>query len=299
MAFHIRNPYAVPGEYRKAQLHCHTTESDGCFAPADLLRRYKEAGYSFVAITDHNRVTRCVELDDATFLAVPGTEDTASRLRPLGPHMVRLFVHASLPPGGAQEAIDRTSQDGGVTVLCHPSWTGNLWTGSWSKIAVARLRGYHLIEIWNPHSNSGRDVARWEAALARSGAGGGFRSAPWAVAVDDCHHAHQFDRGWIMARVPEISLAALKFALTAGAFYASTGPEATFGVRGERIEAEFSEVLAARIIDDRGDAHTADRGRGVSHLLRGGERYVRIEAHADGGAVWSQPFWVDRGGGIL
>ena len=70
----ISNPYAVPGEFRKAQLHCHTTESDGRFRPEDLLRMYRDAGYSFVCITDHNRVTRCEELNGQDFVAIRGTE---------------------------------------------------------------------------------------------------------------------------------------------------------------------------------------------------------------------------------
>ncbi len=126
----VDDPYAVPGAYRKVQLHCHTTASDGSFRPSELLRMYKDAGYAFVFLTDHNRVTRCDVHDDDTFLALPGTEDTASRLRPLGPHLLRLFVTTSLPGGDPQVLIDRTAAAGGLCGLCHPSWSGNLWTES-------------------------------------------------------------------------------------------------------------------------------------------------------------------------
>lgn len=294
MALRIHDPYAVPGEYRKAQLHCHTTASDGAFPPGELLRRYKDAGYSFVAITDHNRVTRCTDHDDATFLAIPGTEDTVSRFRPLGPHLGRLFVGASLPRGEAQEAIDQTARDGGLTVLCHPSWTGNLWTGTWSPAAVERLTGYHLIEVWNPHSTSLRDVARWETALAARGAiGGGAASPVWAAAVDDCHHERQFNRGWIMAKVPEVSAQALKRALTSGAFYASTGPDAVFRVRGEHLEAEFDDPLEARILDLHGRQRAGGQGRAIRYRVQGDEEALRVEGRAPGGTVWSQPFWLE------
>ncbi|HXF82608.1 MAG TPA: hypothetical protein VNN19_07640, partial [bacterium] len=160
MPVQIDDPYAVPGDYRKAQLHCHTTASDGRLSPPELLRRYKDAGYAFVVITDHNRVTRCDALNDDRFLALPGAEDTVSYLLPpLGPHLGRLFVEAPTRRGTAQERIDATTRAGGLASLCHPTWTGNLWTGTWTLRAATTLRGYRLIEIWNPHSRPERDLA--------------------------------------------------------------------------------------------------------------------------------------------
>ncbi|WP_066633681.1 PHP domain-containing protein [Desulfolucanica intricata] len=38
----------------KANLHTHTTESDGLLYGADVITRYKNAGYSILAITDHD-----------------------------------------------------------------------------------------------------------------------------------------------------------------------------------------------------------------------------------------------------
>ena len=38
----------------KGNLHCHTTDSDGDCTPEEVVKRYKEQGYSFLAITDHN-----------------------------------------------------------------------------------------------------------------------------------------------------------------------------------------------------------------------------------------------------
>ena len=81
MPIRIADPYAVPGRYRKAQLHCHTTNSDGTFSPRELLERYRAAGYAFVVLTDHDRVTTCDDLNDATFLALPGVETTVGRRR--------------------------------------------------------------------------------------------------------------------------------------------------------------------------------------------------------------------------
>ncbi|HEY6102654.1 MAG TPA: CehA/McbA family metallohydrolase [bacterium] len=287
MTLRIHDPYAVAGEYRRAQLHCHTTESDGTFRPEELLRMYKAAGYAFVFITDHNRVTRCDSLDDETFLALPGSEDTVSKMRPLGPHLLRMFATAPARGADPQRVIDETVAAGGICGLCHPSWTGNLWTGAWPERAVAALRGYHFIEIRNPHSRPQDDTARWEAALRRS-------TAPvWGVAVDDCHTRAQFNRGWITIRVPRISATDLKRALQGGAFYASTGPAAEFGVEGTTITARFEEPLSMRFIDARSQVRMAVEGTDGGYAVHGDEQYIRVEASRGRYAVWSQPFVID------
>ena len=37
----------------KGNLHTHTTNSDGRMSPEEVTRRYQEAGYDFLALTDH------------------------------------------------------------------------------------------------------------------------------------------------------------------------------------------------------------------------------------------------------
>jgi hypothetical protein len=289
VAVRIHNPYAAPGVLRKAQLHCHTSASDGRWAPRELLGMYRDAGYAFVAITDHNRVTRCSDLDGPDFLAVPGTEDTVSRLLPpLGPHLGRLFVEAPSRSGTAQERIDRTVAAGGVVSLCHPSWTGNLGTGAWSLRSVAALRGYHLMEIWNPHSDPAADLRRWDAALSARGP----QAPVWGVAVDDCHHAGQFNRGWIVVQVTAVTAEALKAALLAGAFYASTGLSGEVTVAGERIDVRVDAPARIRFVGRGGRVLADARGTTASYSPDGTEGYIRVEALSGGRGLWSQPLWI-------
>jgi len=285
----IDDPYAVPGEFRKAQLHCHTTNSDGAFSPEKLLRMYRDAGYSFVCITDHNRVTRYEELNGRDFVAIHGTEDTVSRfLPPLGPHMGRLFVDAPLRDGSAQRRIDQTVAGGGIVSLCHPSWTGNLWTGAWSREAIDHLSGFHLVEIWNPHSNSDEDVRRWDTALRHAGP----EQPVWGVAVDDCHRQDQFNRGWIMVKVSEVSATGLRNALLHGSFYASTGPSVDFGVDGGTVHVKVSSPGRIRFVDAGGRTRLEVQGGSGRYQAEGKEGYIRAECVTDGGRAWSQPFWV-------
>lgn len=40
-------------KWYKGNLHTHTTNSDGRLAPEVVINLYKEAGYDFLALTDH------------------------------------------------------------------------------------------------------------------------------------------------------------------------------------------------------------------------------------------------------
>ena len=288
----VHNPYAVHGTFRKAQLHCHTTESDGRFRPRDLLAMYRDAGYAFVCITDHNHVTHCDDLNDQHFQAIPGTEDTVSHFIPLlGPHMGRLLVDAPQRAGSPQDRVDRTLADGGIVSLCHPSWNGNLWTGAWKEQTLVALRGFQLLEVWNPHSRSGEDTRLWDAVLRARGPAASL----WGVAVDDCHRGKQFNRGWIAVKVPEISASALRRALLGGAFYASTGPAADFSAAGESITVQLEDRGHIRFADSRGIVRSEVDGTESRYAVYGNEQFVRVEVSSPAGMAWSQPFWLDSG----
>jgi hypothetical protein len=194
-----------------------------------------------------------------------------------------LFVARSLR-GGAQDTIDRTVSADGLCGLCHPSWTGNLWTGAWPPGAVRSLQGYHFVEIRNPHTRPEADILRWEAALRRG------VPPVWGVAVDDCHRRSQFNRGWIAARVPHVNAGDLRDALRRGSFYASTGPAAEFGVTGIEITARFEEPMSARFVDEHGRVRLAVQGTVAEYAVRGDEQFVRVEAVRGGYRIWSQPF---------
>jgi len=68
--------YLLPesGSFYKANLHCHSTFSDGKHTPAELKELYKSQGYSVLAITDHEGLIYHPELDDNEFITIPGVE---------------------------------------------------------------------------------------------------------------------------------------------------------------------------------------------------------------------------------
>ena len=68
--------YLLPmkGNFYKANLHCHSTYSDGRKTPDEIKEIYKSLGYSIVAYTDHDILIPHDELTDESFLALHGFE---------------------------------------------------------------------------------------------------------------------------------------------------------------------------------------------------------------------------------
>ena len=45
--------FRLPGRFLRGNLHTHSTASDGELAPGEVCRRYREAGYDFICLSDH------------------------------------------------------------------------------------------------------------------------------------------------------------------------------------------------------------------------------------------------------
>ncbi|MCQ2454806.1 MAG: hypothetical protein MJ090_01490 [Clostridia bacterium] len=62
------------GNDYKANMHCHSTVSDGIFTPCELKEMYMQEGYSIIAYTDHDLFVPHLDLCDENFLALSGYE---------------------------------------------------------------------------------------------------------------------------------------------------------------------------------------------------------------------------------
>lgn len=60
--------------YYKANMHCHSTNSDGKRTPYEVKEDYKKEGYSVVAFTDHELLIDNSYLDDEKFLTITSCE---------------------------------------------------------------------------------------------------------------------------------------------------------------------------------------------------------------------------------
>ena len=75
-------PHAAPRWY-KGNTHTHTLNSDGDSTPDEVVRWYREHGYQFLVLTDHNYLTAVDGLNAVhgaadKFLVVRGEEVTST-----------------------------------------------------------------------------------------------------------------------------------------------------------------------------------------------------------------------------
>ena len=68
--------YLLPNDvnWYRANMHCHTTVSDGHYTPEEIKKAYKDMGYSIVAYTDHEIIKTHNDLTDDEFLAITSSE---------------------------------------------------------------------------------------------------------------------------------------------------------------------------------------------------------------------------------
>ncbi|HVZ64638.1 MAG TPA: CehA/McbA family metallohydrolase [Lacunisphaera sp.] len=217
----------LQANWYKGNTHTHTINSDGNATPDFVARWYREHGYNFVVITDHEYLTDVAPLNavyarEGQFLVIPGQEVTQhlgkSRdprhpdVRP-GGHLNGLNLKRPVVPLGGTygktkgfappemtmaETYDRNIKEilaaGGVAQINHPNWhwyvrLDDLWG----------LPDHTLFEVWNGQltinnlggtdddGNSSPSTEAMWDALLSKG------KKIWAVADDDSHNYFHLD----------------------------------------------------------------------------------------------------------
>lgn len=251
------------GRFYKANLHCHSTKSDGRRTPEELKDIYKSAGYSVLAYSDHNVLIDHSYLDDENFLTLTSVEINVSKKSekhtkfwpcyhvnffPDSQHNVKLpcfnpkYIsdkHADLRDtqeyvgepdfqrdyDNIGEMIDGFAKEGFIAMLNHPTWS------------MQNLEEYKNLDTTNIFAmeiyNHGCYVEGWEETndhmyddLLRRG------DKLFCTATDDNHNAHPKDTphwdslgGFVMIKAPELTYKSIIEALKAGNFYASSAPQ--------------------------------------------------------------------------
>src|SRR5207302_522614 len=107
----------------RADLHMHTTASDGWPQPHELVDHARVAGLDVIAVTDHDTIEGALRAADyaAKFskLHVVIAEEVSSR----NGHIVGLFLERRIRPGMSGAATVHAIHDqGGIAVAVHPFW---------------------------------------------------------------------------------------------------------------------------------------------------------------------------------
>jgi len=288
----FENPFRCPGNWYRASLHTHTTDSDGDLAPAACAELYRRAGYQILAITDHWRVTEYVS-NRSDFLIIGGAElDGGRSLQGTPYHIVGLNMRTRghierRPDAGAQDLIGLVREDGGEALVAHPYWSGLM------APEIAELAGCLAVEVYNTHCDvaihRGVSATHWDDLLTLGHDFG-------AVATDDGHRREiGYARAWTMIRAQELRVEAVMEALRRGRYYCSTGPEITdLRVADGRLRVSTSPVRSIALVSQpaMGGRAFAREGGAITRaeFPLPNARYCRIEAiDREGKTAWSNP----------
>lgn len=252
--------YFIPteGNWYKANLHCHSTCSDGKMTPEEIKERYKSQGYSVVAYSDHNVMIDHSDLNDENFLALTAYEvDFSGRdesnkwhgnkqlhLNMIAPrHDENRVVSARLRDDGTfnecngilppqkyfynkhfiNKIIAAGADNGYLVTLNHPSW---------SLLNVDDVSG--LERLWGVEVNNGgcylighpEDPAFHTKLLHAT------QYQIFPIGADDNHSNLEQDnpscsccKSWVNICAEKLDYATIFEALKRGDFYASDGPE--------------------------------------------------------------------------
>jgi hypothetical protein len=140
-----------------ANLHAHSTYSDGWWDHATIAREALRAGLDVVAVTDHNVWVEGFDGylydQERRILLLTGEEIHDPSRHPQKNHLLVYEAHRELAPlaGDLPRLLEAVNQAGGLAFLAHPIDPGaprrpdtDLSWIDWD------LPGYHGVEIWNP-----------------------------------------------------------------------------------------------------------------------------------------------------
>jgi hypothetical protein len=297
----------------KGNTHTHTTRSDGDSPPEAVAQWYKEHGYHFLVLSDHNVFTdpdSLSSLVDSTFLLISGEELTTKfKEKPVHvnglniPGVVNPVVDTSLV-GTIQKNVDAVRGVNGAPHINHPNFR---W--AFCHQELLQINNDKLLEIFNGHP------------LVNNFGGGGWPGMEqvwdqlltagrrlYGIAVDDAHHfTGEFSpersnpgRGWVVVRAKSLAAREIVENLETGLFYASTGVELeeviispdqiAIHIRQRRDFKYRTEFIGSqgKILQQ------SDSIRAV-YRLAGESKYVRAKVYDSGGFVaWVQPVFVRR-----
>ncbi|MGH9385958.1 MAG: CehA/McbA family metallohydrolase [Vicinamibacterales bacterium] len=305
---HAQTPAST--RWYKGNLHTHTLNSDGDSTPHDVVSWYREQGYQFLVLTDHNYLTSVEGLNSlhgatGQFLVVKG-EEVTGRVGEKPIHVNGLEVDRLVdPPGGssavevAQNMVDAIRGANGIPSINHPNYGWAI-----SPDELGQIQRTRLFEVFNGHPRvnnvGGGGIPGLEETWDRILSSGRLL---YGIAVDDAHYfkrpwdstAPAPGTGWVYVRSPRLDGRALVEALERGEFYASTGVELTSldvanSTMTITVRQEPSSKYRIQFIGRAGRVLTEATSSPASYTFKGDEGYVRAKVlESNGKVAWVQP----------
>ncbi len=308
----VTTPNAVSArlQWYKGNTHTHTLNSDGDSTPDEVVRWYREHGYAFLVLTDHNFLTSVDGLNalhgaEDRFLVVKGEEvsDTFAQ-KPL--HINGLDLRQRVEPQGGSSVVDALQRNvnairaaNGVPHINHPNFRWAITTDE-----LRQVRDNKLFEIFNGHpevnSLGGGGVPGleevWDSILTNG-------PLLYGIAVDDAHNFKRPGdpnvagpgRGWVVVRAARLEARALLEAMERGDFYASTGVElADYQATARQIAVTVKPTAYSKyrvqFIGKGGKLLREVAEPVAKYDITGDEGYIRARViESNGRMAWCQP----------
>ena len=289
--------FQKPGRFYRGNLHTHSTRSDGALAPEAVAEHYRDAGYDFLALTDHFLPRYDFPIVDTRpfrtnrFTTILGAEVHApANSHGEAWHILTVGLPRDFSPTGKAETgvelAQRAAEAGAFVAIAHPQWS-SLSIDDGRSLPMA-----HAVEIYNHgcQLECGRgDGTMLLDALLNEG-----RDLT-AVATDDAHFKFgDACGGWVMVKAEANEPEALLASLKSGSFYSSQGPVIhSAEIAGGTLQIECSPVVAMAAVG-RGSRSVHIHGR---QLTRGeislerfaGDWFRFVVTDVAGRAAWSNP----------
>jgi hypothetical protein len=305
----------------KGNTHTHTLNSDGDSTPDEVVRWYRENGYQFLVLTDHNYLTSVEGLNalhgaDEKFLVIRG-EEISDQFEKKPIHLNGLNVERLVQPQGGksvaetiQRNVDAIRQALGIPHINHPNFRWAI-----TREEMQQVERYKLFEIFNGHpfvnNEGGGGVPSLEQIWDYLLFGG---KQVYGIAVDDAHvfkrpwdrRAARPGQGWVMVRAEGLKPQALFAAMERGEFYASTGVEledyqATEKSIAIKIKEDPTSKYRVQFIGKGNNPYQGGRllkeeiSSPATYQIRGDEGYVRAKIiDSNGKIAWTQPIMIGR-----
>ena len=175
------NPEPPPG-FARADLHVHTTWSDGASTPEDVLNFYAlHSGVRVLAITDHDTIDGALHARRyaASHPELFGHLDVivAEEVTSSDGHILGLFLKDWVPPGmDAERTIEAIHRQGGIAIAAHPYTSMMRFLGLIGVGDLIRTLPFDAVEVRNSNFTevlANRKAARRAGDKARVGCSDG------------------------------------------------------------------------------------------------------------------------------
>jgi len=306
-------PSDIGARWFKGNTHTHTLESDGDSPPEYVARWYRDHGYNFLVLSDHNVWTdpgKLSALVDTAFILIPGEEVTSSfEQKPVHvnglniPHVIEPRKDSTLV-GTIQKNVDAVREVEGVPHINHPNFG---W--AFDHHVLREVENDRLLEIYNGHptvhNEGGGDSPGleeiWDHLLTEG-------KRIYGIAVDDAHDFQgEFTRsranpgrGWVAVRANRLDPLEIMERMEAGEFYASTGVTLDdVRITPTRIEVHIRQQgnfkYTTQFIGRNGRILGTTGANPAVFELGSESGYVRAKVTDSGDAhAWVQPVFIRR-----